>query len=729
MLRAFLLIDSMQRALRLAFRATLIFAFLMVLVAFPASAQTAFKPLSSVWCSNAGTVFTAGMEGAIYRFDGANWSKMATPTTQELRDIWGTSPSNVWAVGAYGTIIHYNGSSWSTVSSGTAYGLNSIWGSSANDIYAVGDHGTVLHYDGTSWAQLSDFPAISNQLNEVWGTASNQLWIWSSADSSEGDPIYYFHDGNSWAQLSLPDNSYGDMWINAIWLNPTGHMFAAGTDAKVMRNDYVQWNDIMDSAGLATLNALWGTADDNLYAVGHSGQVLRFDGTSWSNKADGTWSISYVDIDGTSASDIFVVGYDYPTQTGRVLRYNGTSWTSFTQAAEGGTVNPPRPDEPDEPGEPDESLVDMPFVLTLASLSNVRDIEIHGQYAYLATVTNNVQAMDISNPVQPELIGGHSSIYGARTLDMGAGDWLYAGGPYGVARYRMVLPDYFPAPQLSDDMVTAFAVHAVDDYVFYRTGTDFRVMNVSAVEGNMLPGAKINLGGQANSLLAMTGSVAYVVVDNVSGTDNLVAINVANPASPVSLGNVGELTNARAMLVVGGRLYVAENDSTLAIFDLSNPSAPSLIRRIDLTGEDIGTITALASLGGNRLLLGARQAMCAVDASYPNNPRVLARTSHTLSSPLPVSLAVVGSVAYCGFFEESLQVLDVSNVVAGTGDDSDSGGGTPDGSTPDAGNENGGSGGGCAMAPGSGLGLEWLLLGLAVILTRLRCNCNNPRPH
>lgn len=517
------------------------------------------------------------------------------------------------------------------------------------------------------------------------------------------------------------------MWINAIWLNPTGHMFAAGTDAKVMRNDYVQWNDIMDSAGLATLNALWGTADDNLYAVGHSGQVLRFDGTSWSNKADGTWSISYVDIDGTSASDIFVVGYDYPTQTGRVLRYNGTSWTSFTQAAEGGTVNPPRPDEPDEPGEPDESLVEMPFVHTVTPSGVFFDIEICGNYAYLAAGASGVQSMDISNLTQPTLLGGHSSFYGVYALDMGAGDWLYAGSSYGMVRYRMSLPDYFPAPQLSNDMAAARAVHASDGYVFYRTPTAFRIMNITAIAGNMIPGPQIILGGQANNLLAVLGVVAYVVVDNASGTDDLVAIDVAVPASPQSLGKVGEVTSAQAMLVVGQRLYVAEFGSTLAVFDLSTPAAPSLIRRIDLAGEDLGTITALAPLGGDRLLLGATKAMCAVDVGYPNAPQILAKSSHTMGVAEPLSLAVVGDVAYCGFFSHGLRVLDVANVVTGTGDDSNSGGSTPDNGNETGGGNgsnggSGGSGGGCSMTPGSGFGLEWLLLGLAVLLTRLRSN-------
>lgn len=69
---------------------------------------------------------------------------MPIKATTLLYGVWGSSPSDVWAVGLGGEIFHWNGSEWLRNESGTTERLRGIWGSGASDLWAVGASGTIL---------------------------------------------------------------------------------------------------------------------------------------------------------------------------------------------------------------------------------------------------------------------------------------------------------------------------------------------------------------------------------------------------------------------------------------------------------------------------------------------------------------------------------------------------------------------------------------------------------
>lgn len=164
--------------------------------------------------SGAGTLgFAVGASGTILRYDGSSWTKMTSPTSNNLTGVYVVSATEAWAVGASGTILKWNGSTWSAVSSPTSTQLNSItmldtnlsgtadkgwavgnsgvavtyngssWsslntGSSANllgvgmfftpsgqDVWAVGANGTIMHYNGTAWSSVSS--GLTQQLNSI----------------------------------------------------------------------------------------------------------------------------------------------------------------------------------------------------------------------------------------------------------------------------------------------------------------------------------------------------------------------------------------------------------------------------------------------------------------------------------------------------------------------------------------------------------------------------------
>jgi hypothetical protein len=49
--------------------------------------------------------------------------------------------------------------------------------------------GLMLHWDGVAWSETSVRPI--NQVDEVWGSAANDVWV-------VGGGVIYHFDGSSW---------------------------------------------------------------------------------------------------------------------------------------------------------------------------------------------------------------------------------------------------------------------------------------------------------------------------------------------------------------------------------------------------------------------------------------------------------------------------------------------------------------------------------------------------
>lgn len=71
-----------------------------------------------------------GDGGTVLHYDGAGWTEMASPTSEDLYDVWGSGPSDVFAVGDSGTVLHHDGTVWSPVRLGTSANFRGVWSTS-----------------------------------------------------------------------------------------------------------------------------------------------------------------------------------------------------------------------------------------------------------------------------------------------------------------------------------------------------------------------------------------------------------------------------------------------------------------------------------------------------------------------------------------------------------------------------------------------------------------------
>lgn len=133
-------------------------------------------PLSSLWTSEAGVIWTASANGNVFttlpkaepvlndpslvmnnddeRF---HWTAMSLPRrlSTGLRpnvvSLWGSSDSDIFAACFEGCVYYWNGTRWTEMDTGISTPINEIYGGGPSDVYCVGNRSVILHFDGREW--------------------------------------------------------------------------------------------------------------------------------------------------------------------------------------------------------------------------------------------------------------------------------------------------------------------------------------------------------------------------------------------------------------------------------------------------------------------------------------------------------------------------------------------------------------------------------------------------
>ncbi|MDF1795214.1 MAG: hypothetical protein P1U63_01625 [Coxiellaceae bacterium] len=169
--------------------------------------------------------FAVGDDGVILKYDGTDWTKVTSPTSNDLLGVQVISANEAWAVGYKGTILHWVRGTWSTLS-GTGTGNNDILEAvtavdTNSDSYA--DAGWVVGRNGTGARAYRFTQSVSNGNEPVvttsWtthqpsGLANQAMYcvamlrqgdVW--AGSRNGNIMHW--NGTDWAQAAKPHNKH-----------------------------------------------------------------------------------------------------------------------------------------------------------------------------------------------------------------------------------------------------------------------------------------------------------------------------------------------------------------------------------------------------------------------------------------------------------------------------------------------------------------------------------------
>ncbi|MDO7873820.1 tail fiber domain-containing protein [Hymenobacter sp. ASUV-10] len=155
--------------------------------------------------------------------------------------------------------------------------------------------------------------------------------------------------------------------------------------------------------------------------------------------------------------------------------------------------------------------------------------------------------------------------------------------------------------------------------------------------------------------LTVSGTTAYVV----GGANTLQLFDVSNPTAMTLLGSVATDVLPFNVVVSGTTAYVVNQTSrTLQVFDVSNPAAPALLGSAATANAPISL-----AVSGTRVYVvnNASNSLQVFDVATPAAP-VLVGTVATANTPY--SVAVSGTTVYVTGYANLLQVFNAANPAA-----------------------------------------------------------------
>ena len=144
----------------------------------PENPAYGFDTLRGVWGTSATDVYVVGdsdsMASALH-YDGSLWTYMSV-TGSVLYDVWGFGSDDVYAVDEAGAVFRYDGVQWTEDDSGSSWlwGISGFTSNAVGLLYAVGESGTIVHYDGDDWNEMAG--GTSEFLKSAWGVSEDDLY-------------------------------------------------------------------------------------------------------------------------------------------------------------------------------------------------------------------------------------------------------------------------------------------------------------------------------------------------------------------------------------------------------------------------------------------------------------------------------------------------------------------------------------------------------------------------
>jgi hypothetical protein len=328
--------------------------------------------------------FAVGNKGVL-RYNGSTWTTFPAPSANELVDIWGTSASELYTIDTNGTLSRYTGSQWQTQNLPGSVSAIAVWGTGPGKPFVATTGSTSVHRlvgsnwqaygpvsgtltdgvgiggdafcvvgpqslvwcnDGMFWSQLSASPSNFGDLNVVFATAGDDLFVSAASGVQHYEGSSWFSSGYPAAPLHFWGNSSvlyastvagtivklsglssfvqdftatGQLW--GVWGAAANDVFAVGGNGNIYRYT-TSWNK-MTNADTRTLNSVWGSGSTNVIAVGNAGAFLKYDG-SWNALTPGT-TADLKEVWGASATNVFAVGTG-----GTIIHYNGSTFTTMS---------------------------------------------------------------------------------------------------------------------------------------------------------------------------------------------------------------------------------------------------------------------------------------------------------------------------------------------------------------------------------------------------------------
>ncbi len=211
-----------------------------------------------------------------------------------------------------------------------------------------------------------------------------------------------------------------------------------------------------------------------------------------------------------------------------------------------------------------------PLLLGLESGSGARGVALSGTVAFI-TAGKGVRSIDVSNPAQPVAMGSTTLSgypYGIRI----AGSHAFAAGFLSSVGLLVIdVSNPFLPTQVGFLSIPGgcYDLDIVGQYAYVPYSNGLRIVDIGDPSSPTQAG-NYSSPGVYGFCVVVVDSYAYVL----GSYGQLDVVDVSNPTQPVGVTNdayLGGMDVAHA----GGRLYVADTESSFRVVDVSNPADPT----------------------------------------------------------------------------------------------------------------------------------------------------------
>jgi hypothetical protein len=236
-----------------------------------------------------------------------------------------------------------------------------------------------------------------------------------------------------------------------------------------------------------------------------------------------------------------------------------------------------------------------------------RDLDIIGDYAFVAAGNNGLRIIDVSNPIKPVVVG-EAEAGDARGVAV-RGDYVYlADGERGLQVVNITAP--VSPISLGSRLAGQPAGVAVRGEYAYVADAD-RGLRVYDVSSAREPRRVNILEGFTALGMTLVGRTALIP----AGANGLVLVDLERPESPRLQAQL-DLGDIRRVAVEDDLACVSDSQGNLTLIDISDPSAPSVLSNIP--GANAGY---LEIRNGYVFVSSISGGLSVYDARNPREPR------------------------------------------------------------------------------------------------------------
>ncbi len=243
----------------------------------PSEGDQALGPVHAL-ASGGDTRVGVGDGGRIVHWTGGGFTVQASPTKRDLFAVWLTpAGEDGWAAGEDGVLVRRMPLGWKLWSTSLGARIVAITGRAGNDVWAVDTFAQMHHWDGKSWSHVAG-PWPASQATPP-------------PSPTQGPPPRRVH---------------------ALWQAPTGALFLAADEGKLLRADpdgkaglnYKTLTTLTTSA----LHGLTGTSEMDVWVSGDRGFLAHWTGSALTKLTTGTDRPLYAIRSFTGSYPLHVVG-------------------------------------------------------------------------------------------------------------------------------------------------------------------------------------------------------------------------------------------------------------------------------------------------------------------------------------------------------------------------------------------------------------------------------------